>query len=314
MKPLLFGVLVVLPLDLYCWVLGWVTDGIVPASKLRSLKFDEHLDQHLWGLSHLWFLQYLFLYVATLAIVSKLRSRYSILQRINGGPRTIISLIVLTGSVTLYLHPEVVWGFQHDFAPVPSKWIYSGLAFALGISIAAFDSELTWIKSRSTRFVAPAAICSIAAVLIGQWHLSSEQNQQAQVTLAALTCISSILVTLSIIGVAVSRVNRVTNVIGYLAAASFWVYIVHHPILGLVHIDLKFLLPGVSPLLKTLLAFAITGGACLTTYEAFVRKTSLGRWLGFDWEFPPTDHTSEPKTIQFPTQRPTVSQPKRRAA
>ena len=65
--PLLFGVVVILPLDLYAWLLGWVSEGLIPAQKLRSLKFDSGIDRDLWGLSHLWFIQYLFLYVLALA-------------------------------------------------------------------------------------------------------------------------------------------------------------------------------------------------------------------------------------------------------
>ncbi len=314
LKPLLFGIVVVLPIDLYCWVLGWVADGIVPANKLRSLKFDAEQDQNLWGLSHLWFLQYLFLYVVVLALASRLRSRFSILQRIQPGPSSVVSLIVLAGTLTLTLCPEVVWGFQHDFAPVPSKWIYSGLGFALGVSLAAFDSELMWVKSQSMRFVAPAAICSAAAVLLGQWHLSSPQDQQAQIALAALTCVGSILMTLSIISLAASKIASAATWTSYLAAASFWVYIVHHPILGLVHTDLKYLLPGASPVVKTLLAFGITAGVSLASYEAFVRKTSLGRWLGFGWEFPTTQPSTEPRSIPLSTRRPRAEIPSRRAA
>ncbi|MGB1817903.1 MAG: acyltransferase family protein, partial [Rubripirellula sp.] len=62
--PLLFGALVILPLDLYCWVGSWVVEGIVSPVKLKSLKIDHPIGQNLWGLSHLWFLQYLFLYIA----------------------------------------------------------------------------------------------------------------------------------------------------------------------------------------------------------------------------------------------------------
>ncbi len=65
--PLLFGCVVILPLDLYAWLLGWVTEGLIAPQKLRSLKFDPAIDRDLWGLSHLWFLQYLFLYVVALA-------------------------------------------------------------------------------------------------------------------------------------------------------------------------------------------------------------------------------------------------------
>lgn len=314
LKPLLFGIIVILPLDLYCWVLGWVADGIVPPIKLRSLKFEQHLDNNLWGLSHLWFLQYLFLYVAVLVAASSLRSRLPILRQLVIGPRAIVALVVLLGSTTLYLHPEVVWGFQHDFLPFASKWIYSGLSFALGAALANFDGDFDWLKANVNRLVPAAAISSVAAVLLGQWHLAGGNNQQAQVALSGLTCLSSVLISVSIIGLAVARVSRVSNLVGYLSAASFWVYIVHHPILGLVHIDLKFLMPGVSPVLKTLFAFAITSGVCLATYEAFVRKTRLGTWLGFQWSLPPMPESTDETSIPFPARREAAADVVRRAA
>jgi len=62
--PLVVVGAVILPLDLYSWLLGWVVEGQIDFRKLRSLKFEAGQDQHLWGLSHLWFLQYLFLYCA----------------------------------------------------------------------------------------------------------------------------------------------------------------------------------------------------------------------------------------------------------
>ena len=314
LKPLLFGVIVILPMDLYCWVLGWVAEGIVPPVKLRSLKFDAHLDQHLWGLSHLWFLQYLFLYVVVVVAAEKIVQRYESIRKISLGPRSILALIVSCGTITLYFYPEVVWGFQHDFLPVASKWIYSGLSFSLGMALAAHDAELTWTKANARRLIAPAAICSVAAVLLGQWHLEGGDNRQASVILAGLSCVSSILITMGIIGVAVKRMTHRSNLFGYLSAASFWIYMLHHPVLGLVHIDLKYLLPSLSPELKTLLACLITSGFCLATYEAFVRKTALGRWLGFDWEFPSKESFAGQESIPFPGQQQNQSQTTRRAA
>ncbi len=315
LKPLLFGVLIVLPLDLYCWVLGWVADGIVPAVKLRSMKFEGSQDQNLWGLSHLWFLLYLFLYVLVMAGVSKLRSRYDVCRRVHFSAGSIVGLILVIGTATLAAAPEVVWGFQHAFVPVASKWLYSGLSFALGATLASHDGELTWLKTNANRLIAPAAICSVAAVLLGQWHLSGGQNHSAQLSLACLTSSSSILISMSIIGAAVARIDRVSGMVGYLAAASFWVYIVHHPILGLVHIDLKFVMPTASPVLKTCLAFLITSGLCLASYEGLVRKTKLGRWLGMAWEFPSMpESTASSKLIPFPGTVSGQRNPSRRAA
>ncbi len=287
LTPLLFGVLVVLPLDLYCWVLGWVAEGLVAPIKLKSLKFDGVIDRDLWGLSHLWFLQYLFLYVVAVAIAMFAHQRFEFLKRLRLNLPALTSVVLLAGSLTLYVRPEVVWGFQHAFLPIPSKWFYSGLFFAFGAALAAHDGQLAWLKRRSQRLFVPAIVLSVAAVLLGRWYLASDGSQQlAKITLAALTCASGLLVTSALIGVAVSRINRVPQGIHYLAAASFWIYLVHHPILGLVQLDLKLLVPGSYPVAKTAAAFLIASGFSLLSYEGLVRRTELGRWLGFSWEAP----------------------------
>jgi glucan biosynthesis protein C len=42
--PLAFGILVILPIDLYIWTVGLVADGAVEPIKLKSLKFDTSRD------------------------------------------------------------------------------------------------------------------------------------------------------------------------------------------------------------------------------------------------------------------------------
>ncbi|MFK8115616.1 MAG: acyltransferase [Rubripirellula sp.] len=291
--PLLFGILVILPLDLYCWVLGWVTEGLIAPVKLKSLKFDGGIDRDLWGLSHLWFLQYLFLYVVSLAIAYRIRKRFTAIQRVRITPKLATALILLAGTLTLYVRPEVVWGFQHAFLPVPSKWIYSGMFFAFGSCLAAHDGSISWLKSHAGRLLGPAIALLIATVFLGQWQVGGGEGKLAGITLAGLTSGSALLTTLTILGVAVARIKRIPTSVQYLAAASFWVYLVHHPILGLIHIDLKWLLPELSPLIKTVASFALSTLLSLVTYEVFVRRTFLGRWLGFQWEFPVEQKSTE---------------------
>jgi peptidoglycan/LPS O-acetylase OafA/YrhL len=152
--------------------------------------------------------------------------------------------------------------------------------------LAAHDGQFLWLKTNVSRLIAPTIMLSTTAVVLGRWHLAQGDQQIADMTLAALTCSSALLVSITILGIAVKRIDRVPRLVSYLAAGSFWVYIVHHPILGLVHLDLKWMLPGISPIAKTLVAFIVTSGVCLLTYEGFARRTALGRWLGFSMEFP----------------------------
>ncbi|QDT04290.1 glucans biosynthesis protein [Rubripirellula lacrimiformis] len=321
--PLLFGMLVVLPLDLYLWVLGWVTDGAVPMVKMKSLKFDGSIDRNLWGLSHLWFLPYLFTYVAILAAAKAAWDRWGqrtakfgqgMLRQIQPGSRTIDSICIaaLAGaaSIVLIFRPEVVWGFQHAFLPVASKWTYHAIFFALGVSLAWNDPQLDGLKRWAPRLAIPTLMMGFATIRLGQWQLLAVDPSPISVDLssqmvsmqiegeylfrsnlshaitAVMTATTAVLATLVIMGLAMRHVLSVSTAVKYVAAASFWIYLVHHPILGLAHIDLKWFATGFSPVAKMIFAATISVAFSIATYEGLVRRTRLGKILGFQYSLP----------------------------
>jgi peptidoglycan/LPS O-acetylase OafA/YrhL len=88
----------------------------------------------------------------------------------------------------------------------------------------------------------------------------------------------SLLMATGLFGCALSlRFERSSAVVSYVARASFWIYLFHHPIVGLTHVDLSFVdLPG---WLEWLLTGGTTLGVCLLSYEFAVRRTWLGELL-----------------------------------
>jgi glucan biosynthesis protein C len=291
--PLTFGCLVILPIDLHVWVLGWVADGLVEPVKLRSFKFDGDIDRNLWGTCHLWFLQYLFLYAALLAGWRTAEQKSRLLGRIRASAGTVALTLFAIAFVTLLVRPNVVWGFQHAFAPVPSKWIYSGVFFFAGALLASADPQLRRLQSTAGRLTASASLLLIAAVTMGRWHLAGGDGAVANSALALLTVAAAAAATFGLLGLATRLTHTVPTAIRYLAAASFWVYLVHHPIVVLVQQDLKWLLPAASPILKAVLSTGLTTVVSLLTYETLVRRTWLGRLLGFSWMMPPPPPLSQ---------------------
>jgi hypothetical protein len=65
--------------------------------------------------------------------------------------------------------------------------------------------------------------------------------------------------------------------IKYLSDSSYWVYLAHFPVVGLIQADL--FLVALPSSVKFLLALAIGLAWSLLTYEACVRRTWIGRWL-----------------------------------
>jgi peptidoglycan/LPS O-acetylase OafA/YrhL len=287
--PLAFGILIVLPIDLYLWTLGLVSEGVVPAVKLKSFKFEEPISRQIWGLSHLWFLLYVFLYVAVAALWIRFSAsgRFTALKRTVSGPRVLMGALAVVAVATLVFAPEVVWGFQHAFLPVPSKWIYSGVFFAAGCALALHDRELRWVSASSPRMLGLAVVLLATSVSLGTWTLAQQQDGQApshaaNVLLALLTVAAASTTTLGLLGGSVRYVRKIPFAIRYIASASFWIYLIHHPVLGLVHTDLKWMWPNAAPVVKLCVSFAMATGVSLITYEMFIRRSRLGALLGFD--------------------------------
>jgi glucans biosynthesis protein C len=299
LRPLVFGMIVILPIDLYIWVTGLIAEGHMPLSKLKSLKVPSPMGEQLWGLSHLWFLMYVFLYVVVMVAVAHLL-RNGIALRFRPTVRRASGLaIAMAGIITLALSPEVVFGFQHAFVPVFSKWVYSGTFFAGGIAIANFDPNFRMIDRLAGRHLAIGTMATLATVLLGRWtlrmvpgsdelaiHQLATHSWLISTSLASITVLAAWCVTFGSIGLAnrsserLTRFPRLCQGIRYFAGASFWIYLVHHPIVGLAHIDLKWLAPGLWPAVKSLLTLGIAVGWGLLSYEFMIRKTAFGEALG----------------------------------
>ena len=62
--------------------------------------------------------------------------------------------------------------------------------------------------------------------------------------------------------------------INYLAGASFWIYLVHHPLMLVLHVALRDV--AITAATKLLISGLGTLALSLVTYEVFVRTGSLG--------------------------------------
>lgn len=322
LKPLVFGVLVILPFDFYVWMLGLVSEGHFPMSKMRSLKVPPPFADNLWGLSHLWFLLYVFLYsvvlVAWVKSIPAVPLRYRSLACGFG-----IAALGAVGVATLSWAPEVVYDFQHATLPVPSKWIYSGTFFAGGVALAIFDPGFRRLNRWSPRTSLVGLLATIASVLLGTWALRVQTEAAerasvdglARVAIGLVTVLAAWTVTLGLLGTfdrlapRMARFPRLVRVIQYLAGASFWIYLIHHPVLGLVQTDLKWLAPDLSPFAKSVISLAVACAWALASYEWMIRTSRFGRWIGVANPLPsaasrdggPSKAASEePSHIAFP--------------
>ncbi|OUT58920.1 MAG: hypothetical protein CBB71_11830 [Rhodopirellula sp. TMED11] len=300
---------VLLTINLYVWTIGLVHDGIVSPRKLKSFKFDDELAGQIWGTGHLWFLLYVFLYVALLAAAKAFIQRrpqapWSDRARLGQHWKRTLICLPVAAVICLAVAPEVVWGFQHSLFPVPSKWIYSGLFFAAGLALAHLDPGLEHLKRRGNRLTGLALAVIPGTILLGLWRLDAVSERSSLVILLALstlTVASAALISFGVIGSAARYARSIPKSINYLAGGSFCLYLVHHPILGLIHLDLELVWPAGSASTKLAISFVAAVGISILIYEAAIRKTSFGRWLRLGQPHTATSKTATSKTASAPT-------------
>ncbi|MEM9368273.1 MAG: acyltransferase [Planctomycetota bacterium] len=255
--PFVLGMLLVGPADLYTWLLGWAVEERIPLIKMRSLKFEAGVDDGLWGTSHLWFLMYLASYFAVIGALGH-RARNQIGKISKQHPCWCGSGLFLAACFILTLAPEVVWGFQHSFLPIPSKWAYSGAFFLAGLLLGQHDRTLDHMERLGPRTLSVGLVCLAAATALGMWCVAQPHDATfARITLGCLTPLAASTVTLGLLGTAQRLVTQPDRVTSHLAAASLWIYVLHHPIIGLSHITWKVTGFTTNPLWKVMASTVI---------------------------------------------------------
>jgi glucans biosynthesis protein C len=303
--PMLFGCLIVLPCDLYVWLLGCVLDGRCTLRQMQTLKFEGDLRANLWGFSHLWFLQYLFLYCVGLAVAGTLRDRFRNRRHRRSLPFAEESrfdrlirwwskplVIAAPAALVLWAAPEVVVGFQHSFLPVPAKFLHGAVFFAAGAWLQAARHNSEILTRHSGWYLLLAAGCFAAVLPLTHRYLTEGVTAAERPVFAAGMALFATLTVLGLSGRFLVWFPRPHTGFRYLAAASFWIYLVHHPIVGLAQIGLAR--AEIAPELKFATVAATALAFSLLTYESFVRRTWIGTMLNGSRRGGATDPAARP--------------------
>jgi len=317
--PLLFGCVVILPLDLYVWLLGWAGEGKIPLKKLRSLKLGE-AGRDLWGVGHLWFLEYLFLFSAAAwglchiatwwstrraaddavhhtspkrkrgntvrwTFIPSLALRAGVRSDHDGASYGYLAgsfwmpfLLAAPSALALWWEPRIVIGFRHSWHPLAANLLYYAPCFAGGWwlyrSVRAGET--------STRYAPWHLVLSIACFVLLlpliRAHVVTEFTGPRRVALAALFACFAWLSAVGWFGVCLRWLRSPPpRAVRYLSEASFWVYLFHHPVVGLAQVALA---ASTLPVAMKFVIVTATGvSLSLLTYQVGVRFTWVGQLL-----------------------------------
>lgn len=298
--PFVIGVVTVLPLCLYAWMYGWFSSGRCTWREICRLKFHDPVIQHQrFGAGHLWFLEYL---VAMLAIYALVRWWF---DRRHGGPGRLRALLVavlksswrpllLAVPTTLLLWisrrelgVDAALDRQISFLIQPIKFFHHGSFFLVGIGLYAFRHDLDRFARVAWIYLAISAPVFWArlGLIRRDWNRPLEGAES--VAIAALGALFAWLIVFGLIGLALRLYRKPHRSIRYLADSSYWIYLIHMPILGLIQVDL-FRVAG-SAFWKFPLVLSGTLAIGFASYQTLVRYTPIGTGLHGRRERPAAD-------------------------
>lgn len=232
---------------------------------------------------HLWFLYYLmFFYVLIWSATSFQLDRLA--QTLRS-----LSPVWLLGLLPLLLVPALAAVSAPHPAPesfLPQFWAFGfyGPFFAFGYLLFGHEDLLERYRRLAPwLLLASLALYAVFLALLEQ-HTPSAEDPSASWLLATLEAYISVWMCAACMLAGKSWLNRSNALLRYLSDASYWIYIVHLPILFAIQYALMDLsLPWTS---KFAISVLSTSAICLLSFHLFVRRTRIGGLLGVGAQVP----------------------------
>lgn len=274
-------------------VLVWVAvinnDGTMP-----DLPPPPPMTAATFPLTHLWFLWVLLILCAALLV---LRAPFAALDRSDAWGRAVDRLtgaligplapviLAVPLAVALYLTPNWLPFFgiptpDHGVVPNPAALTAFGVAFGVGALINRRRDLLARISGLWASFTVMALAAGTTAFMLSGGGtpsfipIAEPLNKAGMAALYAFAVYSGALAAMAL---ALRFASGVSGVRRYLADASYWIYIVHLP---LVMVGQVLLLGMDWPwFVKLGVLISTVTALSLVTYELLIRHSFMGRWL-----------------------------------
>ena len=281
--PMAVGAAVILPISMYVWAYGWLVMGDCTLREVLRWKFHKPgIQPNLYGPAHFWFLEYLTIYLAGFAayrsIIRKLPTSHTHISAWwRPLPFAAITGLILWVGQRQTGHDAVIC-LRNSFLPDIFRLAHHGVYFAAGVWLHRTRGDLSRLKPHSGIYL----ILSVPVFAARAWLLERNiaHGPLAGVWAVALAASGSLFGWLSLfglLGVGQRWLDRPSAKVRYLADASYWIYLVHFPIVGLVQADLYRVDWSAPAKFAAVLGISLAMG--LGSYQTMVRYGSIGRCL-----------------------------------
>jgi len=304
LAPFLAGGAVILPICLVVWTYGWLVTNRCTWREIRRMKFHtKGLQPNLYGPAHLWFLEYL-LVMLLVFFLYKMVSRALRSHRtstpepaLNAGKSLLFSplrplLVAIPTAIIIWFSRDpsgmdAVLDRHNSFLIDPVRLLHHSVFFLVGVWLQRHHLQLEKLIPYSLAYLAISIpVFAGRAVLLREGWLRTLDQIEIFAS-AGLGAIFGWLIVFGFLGVYRRYLNQPSTRIRYLADSSYWIYLWHFPIVGLVQVDLYG--APVHAMFKFVAVLLVTFGLGFSSYQVMVRYTMLGRWLHGNRKRPETD-------------------------
>jgi peptidoglycan/LPS O-acetylase OafA/YrhL len=288
--PFLVGLVTVGPACMVTWSYGWLVSGRTRKTILRLRFSDPEIQAELWGPGHLWFLEYLLLMLLAYGLFrwwsagrgpSRLPLRKWFHALLESRWRPLLLAVPTTAVLWISrqrLGIDAVLDRHNSFIPDPLKFLHHASFFVLGAGLYHLRHSLLPRLAR----VGPLYLALTIPIFAGRAYLvacdwTTPLVGPPALALAVLGALFGWLIVLGSIGVLLRLFRQAHPAISYLADSSYWIYLVHMPLVGLLQVNL-YRIPG-HALWKFPIVWAVTLAMGFASYQTLVRYTAIGVWL-----------------------------------
>ncbi|UTF59935.1 acyltransferase family protein [Gilvimarinus sp. DA14] len=292
--PFVVGWILLRPLLVSGWIMGMQSlRGEVSIWPALGEGFASLLGDYQAPFTgtHLWFLYYLLIITVGLLCCRTLVTRHeplyrmcvarvdAVLMRWCRSPMAIFAVAIPTTGCLWFMGQ---WGMDTPDKSLAPHWpvaIIYGACFTSGwlmhrqVDALHRFSQLRWYKALM------AVIAIIAAVVLSPYESQSGHPQATVLKLAFQFSYAVMMWSLVAITIGIFRrfLDRPNKTVRYLADASYWLYLLHLPLV--IWLQIAFAEVALHWSVKLALITGITLGLSLLAYDLLVRSTWLGRVL-----------------------------------
>lgn len=288
LRPLLFGTLTILPVFYLLWGYGLMVTGRCELDNILSWEYSPEVRHNLYGLGHLWFLEYLFVVCVLWCAAWWLRHRVigrAVAPATVAGdagrkstrwltaPWSPFLLAVPTAAIFL-LDSDTMLRVDNVIVPDVYRLLHYWLFFAAGGWISKIREPRRDFARFGPHFFGLSFVVFALMTPLLLRHAAAPLAGGDRILFCLLAALFPWLFVFGGLGVLLRREPAKGPVMRSLIESAFWVYLIHVPIVALVQVALLSV-PWPAAV-KFVVVSVLALGLSLASYGPCVRHSLIG--------------------------------------